>query len=136
MRYLNAIDRDMNPAEHYIYNQPEPYKGILMHLQMMIETTLPGVELKFKWNIPCFYIGKSPICYLNANYKKKFVDIAFWNSAHLTKNLNVLVSENRKVVRSLRYTTLEEIDNDILVDVLQDAYSIRKNGFYKQKDLL
>ena len=136
MRYLNAIDIDMNPADHYIYNQPEPYKGILMHLQMMIETTLPGVELKFKWNIPCFYIGKSPICYLNANHKKKFVDIAFWNSAHLTKHLNVLVSENRKVVRSLRYTTLEEIDNDILVDVLQDAYSIRKNGFYKQKDLL
>jgi len=136
VRYLNAIDRDMNPAEHYIYNQPEPYKGILMHLQMMIETTLLGVELKFKWNIPCFYIGKSPICYLNANHKKKFVDIAFWNSAHLTKHLNVLVSENRKVVRSLRYTTLEEIDNDILVDVLQDAYSVRKNGFYKQKDLL
>ncbi|MBU2899909.1 DUF1801 domain-containing protein [Maribacter dokdonensis] len=126
----------MNPAEHYIYNQPEPYKGILMHLQMMIETTLPGVELKFKWNIPCFYIGKSPICYLNANHKKKFVDIAFWNSAHLTKHLTVLVSENRKVVRSLRYTTLEEIDNDVLVDVLQDAYSVRKNGFYKQKDLL
>ncbi|PHN94187.1 2-dehydro-3-deoxyphosphooctonate aldolase [Maribacter sp. 6B07] len=124
----------MNPAEHYIYNQPEPYKGILMHLQMMIETTLPGVELKFKWNIPCFYIGKSPICYLNANHKKKFVDIAFWNSTHLTKHLNVLVSENRKVVRSLRYTTLEEIDNDILVDVLQDAYSVRKNGFYKRED--
>ena len=73
---------------------------------------------------------------LNKNNKKKFVDIAFWNSAPLTKHLNVLVSENRKVVRSLRYTTLEEIDNDILVDVLQDAYSVRKNGFYKQKDLL
>ncbi len=135
MRYLNAIDIDMNPAENYIFNQPEPYKGILMHLQMMIETTLPDVEMKFKWNIPCCYIGKSPICYLNSNHKKKFVDIAFWNSAHLTKHLNVLISENRKVVRSLRYSTLEGIDNDILIDVLKDAYSVRKNGFYKQKDI-
>jgi len=136
VRYLNAIDIDMNPAENYIFNQPEPYKGILMHLHMMIETTLPDIEMKFKWNIPCFYIGKSPICYLNANHKKKFVDIAFWNSAHLTKHLNELISENRKVVRSLRYSTLEGIDNDILIDVLKDAYSVRKNGFYKQKDLL
>ncbi|WP_339628836.1 DUF1801 domain-containing protein [uncultured Maribacter sp.] len=125
----------MKPAEVYILNQPEPYRSILLHLQMMIESTLPQVELKYKWNIPCFYIGKSPICYLNASHKKQFVDIAFWNSAHLTKHLNVLISEKRKVVRSLRYATLEEIDNNILTDVLKDAYSVRQNGFYKRENL-
>lgn len=125
----------MKPAEEYILNQAEPYRGILIHLQMQIELTLPEVELKYKWNIPCFYIGKSPICYLNASHKKQFVDIAFWNSAHLTKHLNVLISEKRKVVRSLRYSTLEEIDDHILIDVLKDAYSVRQNGFYKRKDL-
>ena len=125
----------MNPAENYILNQPEPYRSILLHLQMMIESTLPEVELKYKWNIPCFYIGKSPICYLNASHKKQFVDIAFWNSAHLTKHLTVLISEKRKVVRSLRYFTLEDIDNAILIDVLKEAYSVRQNGFYKREDL-
>ena len=125
----------MKPAEEYILNQPEPYRGILIHLQMQIELTLPEVELKYKWNIPCFYIGKSPIYYLNASHKKQFVDIAFWNSAHLTKHLNVLISEKRKVVRSLRYSTLEEIDDHILIDVLKDAYSVRQTGFYKRKDL-
>ena len=107
----------------------------MLHFIMQIELTLPEVELKYKWNIPCFYIGKSPICYLNASHKKQFVDIAFWNSAHLTKHLNVLISEKRKVVRSLRYATLEEIDNNILTDVLKDAYSVRQNGFYKREDL-
>jgi len=125
----------MNPAENYILNQPEPYRSIVLHLKMMIELTLPEVELKYKWNIPCFYIGKSAICYLNVSQKKQFVDIAFWNSAHLTKHLNVLISENRKVVRSLRYSTLEEIDDQILTDVLKDAYSVRINGFYKREDL-
>ena len=125
----------MKPAEVYILNQPEPYRSILLHLQMMIESTLPQVELKYKWNIPCFYIGKSPICYLNTSHKNQFVDIAFWNSAHLTKHLNVLISEKRKVVRSLRYATLEEIDNNILTDVLKDAYSVRQNGFYKRENL-
>lgn len=125
----------MKLAEEYILNQPELYRSILLHLKMQIELTLPEVELKYKWNIPCFYIGKSPICYLNASHKKQFVDIAFWNSTHLTKHLNVLISEKRKVVRSLRYATLEEIDNNILTDVLKDAYSVRQNGFYKREDL-
>ncbi|TLP75460.1 DUF1801 domain-containing protein [Maribacter sp. ACAM166] len=125
----------MNPAENYILNQSEPYRSIVLHLQMMIELTLPEVELKYKWGLPCFYIGKSPICYLNVSRKNQYVDIAFWNSVHLTKHLKVLISENRKVVCSLRYSTLEEVDNQILTDVLQDAYSVRKNGFYKRKDL-
>ncbi|ASV29281.1 DUF1801 domain-containing protein [Maribacter cobaltidurans] len=122
----------MNPAENYIFSQPEPYRSILMHLQLVIEKTLPEVSLKYKWNIPCFYVDKSPICYLNASHKKQFVDIAFWNSAHLTKHLDKMVSEKRKVVRSLRYASLEEIDDKVLTEVLEDAYSVRKNGFYKR----
>lgn len=122
----------MNPAENYIFSQTEPYRSILMHLQLVIEKTLPEVSLKYKWNIPCFYVDKSPICYLNASHKKQFVDIAFWNSVHLTKHLDKMVSEKRKVVRSLRYASLEEIDDKVLTEVLEDAYSVRKNGFYKR----
>ena len=122
----------MNPAEEYILDQPEPYKSIILHIRMVIERILPDVELKYKWNIPCFYIGKSPICYINASHKKQFVDLGFWNSAHLTKHLDKMVSEKRKVVRSLRYASLEEIDCKVLTEVLEDAYSVRKNGFYKR----
>lgn len=125
----------MKPAEEYILNQPEPYRGILLHLQVAIENTIPEVDLKYKWNIPCFYVGKSPICYINVSHKKHYVDVGFWNSVHLTKHLDKMVSEKRKVVRSLRYATLEEIDDLVLEEVLKDAYSVRKNGFYKRKDL-
>lgn len=120
----------MNPAEEYILNQDEPFRSILLHLKATIEAIIPDVELKYKWNIPCFYVGKSPICYLNTQRKKKYVDIAFWNSAHLTKHLDKMVTENRKVVKSLRYCTLEEIDDEVLVTVLENAYAIRGNGFY------
>lgn len=125
----------MKPAEDYILNQPEPFRSILLHLQMVIENTIPQVELKYKWNIPCFYCGKSPICYMNASPKKNFVDLGFWNSAHLTKHLDKMISEKRKVVKSLRYTSLEKIDDNILIDVLENAYSVRIKGFYKKSDL-
>lgn len=45
----------MNPAEDYIYNQPEVYRAILMHLQVVIEQTIPEIELKYKWRIPFYY---------------------------------------------------------------------------------
>jgi hypothetical protein len=122
----------MNPAEEYILNQAEPFRSILLHLKATIEAIIPNVELKFKWNIPCFYSGKSPICYLNASPKKKFVDIAFWNSAHLTKHIELMVTEKRKVVKSLRYKTLEEINDEVLVAVLEEANSLKGKGFYKK----
>lgn len=122
----------MNPAEEYILYQPEPFRGILLHVKAVIESVIPEVDMKFKWNIPCFYAGKKPICYVNAVKKKGYVDVAFWNSAHLTKHLELMVTEERKVVRSLRYRSLKEIDDDVLVDVLEEAYSRKDKGFYKR----
>jgi len=123
----------MNPAEEYILNQKEPFRSILLHLKATIEAVIPEIEIKFKWNIPCFYVGKSPICYLNVQQKKKYADIAFWNSAHLTKHLDKMIIENRKVVKSLRYTTLEEIDDAVLIAVLKEADSLKGKGFYKRE---
>ncbi len=120
----------MNPAENYILDQPEPFRSILLHLQLVIEQSVPDVELKYKWRIPCYYCGKSPICYLNVSLKKGFVDVGFWNSAFLTKHLDKMVTEKRKVVKSLRYSTLEEINDEVLIAVLQDAHSVRNGRFY------
>lgn len=122
----------MNPAEDYILSQIEPFRSILLHIKSVIEIVIPEVELKYKWRIPCFYVGKSPICYLNVPPKKDYVDVGFWNSAHLTQHLDKMVTEKRKVVKSLRYTTLEEIEDNILIAVLQDAYSVRNDGSYKK----
>jgi len=122
----------MNPAEEYILNQPEPYRSILLHVKAVIEAVIPDADMKFKWRIPCFYAGKQPICYLNASHKGKYVDVAFWNSAHLTKHLEMMNSEKRKVVRSLRYSSLEEINDTVLVEVLEEAYSLKHKGFYKK----
>lgn len=122
----------MNPAEEYILSREEPYRSILLHIKAVIESVIPGVDMKYKWGIPCFYAQKRPICYLNASYKGKFVDIAFWNSAHLTKHVELMYSEKRKVVKSFRYTTLEEINDEILMDVLQEAHSLKAKGFYKK----
>ncbi|WP_422860635.1 DUF1801 domain-containing protein [Flagellimonas sp. S174] len=122
----------MNPAEEYILSQPEPKRGILLHLKSIIEAVVPAVDMKYKWGIPCFYNGKHPLCYLNTSSKKGYVDIAFWNSVHLTKHVELMISEKRKVVKSLRYHSLEDINDEVLIEVLQEVNSLKEKGFYKR----
>jgi len=119
----------MNPAEDYILNRPEPFRSILLHLKSVIEYTVPEVDLKFKYRIPFYYISGRPVCYLN--HTKDYIDVGFWNSAHLTVHLEHLTTSGRKVMRSLRYRSLEEIDDAILTEVLQDAYKARNKRFWK-----
>jgi hypothetical protein len=121
----------LNPAEAYIIKQPEPYKSILIHLQVLIEHTLPEAELLYKWKIPCYYIGKQPICYLNQS--KNYVDVGIWHSAHLSKKWNgYLITEKRKVVKSLRCKSLEDINDAIFISILKEIESLKDIGFYKR----
>ncbi|MEP0132383.1 MAG: DUF1801 domain-containing protein [Eudoraea sp.] len=120
----------MNPAENYILSQPEPYRSILLHLQSVIEQTVPEVDLKFKYKIPFYYLQGRPYCYLNQS--KNYVDLGFWNAAHLTVHLEHMTTAGRKIMRSLRYTSLEEIDHTILKEVLKDAYKVKDQKFWKK----
>ena len=119
----------MKPAENYILNQTEPFRGILLHVQMVIEHTIPEVELKYKYKVPFYYIKGRPFCYLNKS--KNYVDIGFWNGAHLTLHTELMVTAGRKVMKSLRYTSLEEIQDSILKEVLLDAFSVQDKKFWK-----
>ena len=120
----------MNPASQYILNQSEPGKTILLHIQVLIESTLPDAVLLFKYRIPFYYIkGKQPFCYLN--HTKGYVDICFWHGTHLTKHTAHLVSEGRKHMKSLRYHKPEDIDEAVFIEVLSEAYSVRDKKYYK-----
>ena len=120
----------MNPAENYILSQPEPYRSILLHLQSVIEHTVPEVVLKYKYNIPFYYLQGKPFCYLNQS--KNYVDLGFWKAAHLTIHLEHMTTAGRKIMRSLRYASLEEIDHTILVEILKDAYNIKDVKFWEK----
>ncbi|MGB5665911.1 MAG: DUF1801 domain-containing protein [Maribacter sp.] len=119
----------MNPAEDYILNQTDPFRNILLHLKSVIESTVPNVDLKYKYRIPFYYINGRPFCYLNQS--KNYVDVGFWNAAHLTAHLDKMTTAGRKIMKSLRYTSLDEIDHDVLVDVLNDAFTVRDRKFWK-----
>lgn len=117
----------MKPAEAYILKQSEPYRSIMMHLQMLVEVTVPDSELLFKWHLPFFYVEKRPICYLNQT--KDYVDLVFWNAARFTTYTEFLVTDKRKRMKSLRYKTLDEIDDVVVIEMVKQAYIFRAHKF-------
>lgn len=119
----------MNPAEEYILNQAEPYRDILLYLQTVIESSIPDVELRYKYKLPFYYINGRPYCYLNQS--KDYVDLGFWNAAHLSVHLGHMNTEGRKMMKSLRYRSLEDVDTIVLKEVLEDAYNVRDKKFWK-----
>ncbi|PVW16282.1 DUF1801 domain-containing protein [Marixanthomonas spongiae] len=120
----------MNPAEKYILDSPEPFRSILVYLKTLIEQEVPNTALLYKWNLPFYYIGKKqPFCYLN--HTKGYVDMVFWHGAHLTQYKNHLISDGRKHMKSLRYYTLEEVDEKIVVEILKEAYAVKDKKYYK-----
>ncbi|MCM4151493.1 DUF1801 domain-containing protein [Arenibacter sp. N53] len=119
----------MNPAEEYILDQSEPYRSILLYLQSMIQGAIPGLELKYKYKIPFYYLEGRPFCYLNQS--KDYVDVGFWNASHLTVHIEQMTTTGRKMMKSLRYKSLEEIESTVLLEVLQDAYSVKDRKFWK-----
>ena len=112
----------MKPQDLYILQQPEVYRDMLLHVISVVEQTVPEATLEYKWKIPFFYFKKKPFCYLNVSHKKQYIDVAFMKGFELKKNQQHLFANNgRTMVKSLRYNTLEEIDNSILISVLCEA---------------
>ncbi|WP_298997824.1 DUF1801 domain-containing protein [uncultured Tenacibaculum sp.] len=122
----------MKPAEEYILKQTEPFKSILLHLQLLIENNCTDVELKYKWKMPVYYVNGHQLCYLNASHKKGFVDVGFWAKGILQDFETYLVSEGRTVVKSLRYTSVEDVDEEIFLQVVEEVTKHNHKGFWKK----
>ena len=106
----------MKPAEAYILKQDEPYKSILLELQLFVEAVIPEVEMLYKWRIPFFYLNGKPLFYLNQS--KDYVDLGFWHAHLLENHHEFFITEKRKVVKSLRYKNVNDIDEVVLKDVI------------------
>ncbi|WP_062053163.1 DUF1801 domain-containing protein [Aquimarina longa] len=112
----------MNPAEEYILNQSEPYKTIILHIQILVESSIPEIEMKYKYKIPFYYLGDKPFCYLNVS--KGYVDVGFWKGNQISIHLDHLITDGRKIMKSLRYTDPKEINDKVFLEVLKNAQGL------------
>ena len=115
----------MNPIEQYILNQKEPLQSIMLYLRQVIMETLPEVEEKYKYKIPFYYYNNKPLCYLNILKNTNYVDFAFVNGSRLSNKHKLLkAGNNRKMVKSIACSSLENINVTTLKEILLEAISL------------
>ena len=115
----------MNPLEEYFLNQREPLQSVMLYLRQVIFETLPDIEEKYKYKIPFYYYKGESLCYLNILKNTNYVDFAFINGFNLSNKQNLLkAGRGRKMVKSIAYPTLENIDVKILKETLLESATI------------
>ena len=113
----------MNPAEASILNRPEPFRRILLQLQLIVNQSIPEAVLLFKWKIPYFYLnGKCPLVYMHTT--KEYVDLGFARGFQLSQHQEKLISKGRNTVKSLRFYAEADIGEKVIADLLLEAKSL------------
>jgi len=108
----------MQTVQDFITSQQGIQRDVLLYLDAMI-TSYPGVTSKIRYKIP-FYYPKSWICYLNP-IKHDGIELAFLRGNELSNEQGILQAHGRKQVKGLRFYALEEIPEEAVREILQEA---------------
>ncbi|GAA4886039.1 hypothetical protein GCM10023311_06060 [Flaviramulus aquimarinus] len=97
----------------------------MLYVRSIILNTLPELEERYSYRIPFYNIGKKPMIYLNILKGKDYVDVAFVQGVLLEKDFPILKNDNkRKQVRSIQLKSLEDLDHENFVALLQAANTL------------
>ncbi len=101
----------------------------MLYVRSVILNTLPDVEERYSYRIPFYNIGKKPMVYLNILKGKDYVDVAFVQGILLEKQFPILKNDNkRKQVRSIQLKSIEDLDHENFVELLNEASNLLSNS--------
>jgi hypothetical protein len=120
----------MNASERYIEDAPEKYRETLYVLREIILNSSPFIEEKIAYTVP-FFKHFGMLCYIA--HGKRGVEVGFWRGNELSDVQGALTRDERKIVRSLVYQKPEDIDEQILMEILQEAMMLNEERFKLKK---
>jgi uncharacterized protein YdhG (YjbR/CyaY superfamily) len=100
-------------VDEYIDRQKSPLKEILQKVREIFRETLLNCEEKMAWGVPTFASGKF---YIAAMRNRVHVGFAI---AGLSKDEISLFEGNGKTMRHIKIPTLESIDENRLVELIE-----------------
>ncbi len=109
----------MNPVETHIEKQDSQVRPLLHHLRLLILSVSDEVQESVKWSLPFFNYRGKIWCYLSPIKKTGSVDVSFLNGTKIAYRFPVLRTEDRKRVASYRIESLEELDENELLTLIE-----------------
>jgi hypothetical protein len=104
-------------VDRYIEKQVSPQKDILVEIRRIVHATLPDPDEKMRWGVPTFASGKFYIVAL-----KDYVNLGFAITG-LSKDEIKLFQGTGKTMRHIKINSLEDIDENKLVDLIELVYN-------------
>ncbi|MDF9799651.1 hypothetical protein OKW21_004914 [Catalinimonas alkaloidigena] len=120
----------MDAVDTFIQEKQGQQKLILRHLHNLL-TDNPGVSPKLRFKIP-FYYRKSWICYLNP-VKNEGIELVFLRANELSNEQGLLESRGRKQVKGVIFYKLNEIPEQAIHEVVQEALLLDESIPYSSK---
>lgn len=116
----------MQELDAYYLSQAEPNQGCLLTLRRIILGADPGITETRKYGMPCFCLGKKPLCYLWTDKKSDWPYVLFVEGKRI--NHPDLVVGSRKRMKVLHLNPYGNINQQLITDLLKqliDSISIK-----------
>ena len=120
----------MEEVEFFILEQEGMQRAVLQYLHELI-SSYPNIIAKIRYKIP-FYYQKSWLCYLNPT-KDGRVELAFTRGNELSNEQGLLQSNGRKQVFGITFSSIEEIKEELIHEIFQEALLLDEEVPYKSK---
>ncbi|HYG37394.1 MAG TPA: DUF1801 domain-containing protein [Cytophagales bacterium] len=108
----------MDEVEEFILNYDGGQKETLLYFHNLM-MSFPEITAKIRYKIP-FYYRKSWLCYLNPSKNGK-VEFAFTRGNELSNEQGLLDSKGRRQVFSVTFSSIKEIPEAAILEVIQEA---------------
>ncbi len=120
----------MGSVKDFIATYDGDQRTVLSFLDSLV-ISFPGVTSKISYGIP-FYHRKSWICYLNPTKDGK-IEFAFPRGNELSNEQGILDSKGRKQVMSVTFGSYDEIPQELLNEIIQEALLLDEEVPYAPK---
>lgn len=117
-------------AEEYFLAQKDNHQEILLELRKIILDASPDIIEKLSYGVP-FYYYFGPMIYLSV--RKGMVNISFTHGFEMSDPFGILVAEDRKMIRSLIFSNVTDINVKQLNVLIYEAMAIKEMYNNKKK---
>jgi uncharacterized protein YdhG (YjbR/CyaY superfamily) len=135
----------MDQVEDFIAALDSPEKAIVKRLRAIILDVDPRIQEKLSYGVPYFYHHRR-ICFLwpashlpcpvdKIKSVPEKVQLGFCYGNLLSNEQGVLLAEGRKQVYLLKFTSLKEINDHVIREIVQEAVMVDDEFGKKSKNL-
>lgn len=113
-------------VEEYIENQEKYGESLQLLRELMLSTEMMETV---KWGMPTYTVNNKNVLGISAF--NKYFGIWFFNGVFLSDPHNILLNAQEgktKALRQLRFSKIEEINKNIILDYINEAIENQKKG--------